>query len=86
MKYQLKQLVYLMIDNKVHSAEVISRALIENSELAATATTDFQRNFYLPFGHIYNENLESGAYYRTCHGIYPESALFATKEELLASL
>jgi len=69
-KFELKDLVYYMKENKVHSAPVRVRMYIDCTSSVHLALSD---------------GVE-GVRYKTCHGIYTEENLFHSKEELLASL
>lgn len=77
MKYALKQVVFCILDNKVHSAPALARTAVEN--LYGWESTRAQRETFMPFGN-------SGKYYATCHGVFPEEQLSASKEDLLRSL
>lgn len=78
MKYNLGQVIFYMKDNRVHSAEVLSRKQVENIKEDISFNVD-QYKLYTAFG-------LSGVTYSTCHGNVEEYDAFATKEELLASL
>jgi hypothetical protein len=75
-KYQIDQTIYYIQNNKIHSAPILSRIVIENKYIAHTAE---QKELFTPFG-------ESGIRYVTCHGIFKEKYVRASKEELLKSL
>ena len=77
MKYSLKQVVFCLQDNKVKSAQVLSRMVVENCH--STAHTKEQKEILQPFG-------ESVVKYSTCHGVFDENDLFADKQSLLESL
>lgn len=77
-KFELGQLVFYLMDNRVHSANVISRMCIENKDEAKACTKE-QDKFYMAFG-------KSTVSYSTCHGIVNEGSCFKTREELLSSL
>ena len=77
-KFEIDQLVFYMGDNKVCSAPILSRMCVENNPELNPANTE-QETMYRPFG-------ETRIRYKTIHGVYKEDVLFATKEELLASL
>lgn len=77
-KYELEQLVYYIKDNKLHSANVLARRVVENSKPHWARDAD-TRHLYAPWG-------ESGIEYRTCHGFYKEDKLYASKEDLAAAL
>lgn len=72
MKYELRQKIFYMTANKVHSAAVLGRTVVEFVEDMHGADVGI-------FG-------DEGTYYQTCHGVYDEAGCFATREELLASL
>jgi len=78
MKFELDQLVYYIENNKVHSAKVIARMKVENLH-PDWNSTKAQREAFTPFG-------SEGVFYSTCHNIYPENLLFASREELAQSL
>jgi len=78
MKYELGQVVYYMINNKVHSAKILARMLVENLH-DDWACTPEQKKLFTPFGH-------SSVHYATCHALLLESEVFASKDELFESL
>ena len=78
MKYELDQLIYYMEKNRVHSAKVVARQAVESVKTYDEMTTE-DMSFYAPWG-------KPGVWYKTCHGEYKEEDVFASKEELLASL
>ena len=71
MKYNLGQEIWYMMDNKAHSAMVLSRSMVEN------------KGGELP---VHKQFGEAGIRYATVHGIISESGAFASKQELLNSL
>lgn len=73
MKYALDQTIYYMEDNKVHSAPVLSRMLVEN------LNEEWSNKTFEQFG-------KSCVRYATCHGVYEEGSVFGSKEDLLRSL
>lgn len=75
--FDKKQIVYYMMKNTVHSAEVISRKYVDNPDTGVANTE--QEKFYNRFG-------ESGVWYSTTHGEFKESDLFETCELLLGSM
>ncbi len=77
-KFELDQTVFYLVDNSVRSAKISSRVVVENSH-DAWASTKEQKQSWQPFG-------PSEIRYATCHGILPQGKIFATKEELAASL
>lgn len=78
MKFELNQTIYYMRGNKVHSAPVNSRMVVENAH-EDWARTDEQKKSWMPFG-------EAGVFYFTCHGHVNEEEAFASREELLQNL
>jgi hypothetical protein len=79
MKYDLGQRLFFMANNKVCSQEVSSRAIIDNAK-DSLASTEAQIMTWTPFG-------KSGEYYSfPSFGVMPVDKVFASKEELLASL
>lgn len=72
-KFKLKDLIFYIRDNKVHSAPVLARRFVD--------CTDPQSN-----SDIYKRFGEPNISYSTCHGIVYEKEAFASKEELLKSL
>lgn len=77
-KFDLDQLIYYMHDNRIHSAPVVARMLIENAHDDWTSTPE-QRDFFTPFG-------KSCETYSTCHGLVSADEAYASKEDLVASL
>lgn len=77
-KYELDQVIYYFIDNKVHSAPVLSRCIIENLH-EDWITNKTQYSTFAAFG-------KSGVMYSTCHSTLNEYEVFASKEDLLESL
>jgi len=76
--FDLEQLIYYMLDNRVHSAPVLARMCVDNLH-ENWANTDKQKEVFTPFG-------KTGVYYATCHGIIPYRDAFGSKEDLLDSL
>lgn len=74
-KFGLGQLVYLMVHNKVHSAKVTSRTIIENALDEPSIVSPHTQ----PFG-------RSGVFYSVHSEEYEEHMLFASKAELLGSM
>lgn len=79
MKYELGQLIWFLKNNKVYSTKIFSRQLVENSTPAEKVYNDAQRNMHNAFG-------PDGVFYSTVFGTHKETEIFASKEELLASL
>ena len=79
-KFEIGQVIFYLMENRVHSAQVVSRVKVENQKDAdKIAHTPEQISFYKPFG----DEVEK---YSTCHGIIDGAKAFNSKEELLASL
>lgn len=70
--------IWYMMDNKVCSAPILATMQVENLH-NDWDSTPAQAETFIPFG-------KAGNYYATCHGVFNEDAVFATKDELLASL
>lgn len=77
MEYNLGETIYYLRENKVHSAEVLSRTAVENANNKPSNAV--QEKLFTPFG-------KARIQYGTSHGIIDESEAFASKVELLASL
>ena len=77
-KYNLEQVVYCMLNMKVHSAPILSRSFVENLHEDWSATKE-QRESFMTFG-------PNAIKYSTIHGVFAEADLFATKEDLTNSL
>lgn len=73
--FELGQLVYLMVANKVYSAKVTSRAIIENISDEVSIVNPNRT----PFG-------RSGIFYSVSGEEYEEHMLFPSKEDLLESM
>lgn len=78
MKYALEQTIFYIGDNKVRSAPILSRMVVENLHDDWSSNAD-QKELWLPFG-------SAKIVYNTCHGEVLESKAFASKEDLLNSL
>lgn len=72
MKYGLGELVWYMYENKVCSSKILSRILVDH----------YEEPIAYALHNIGKERRE----YLLCVGFYTEDLLFASKEELLASL
>jgi len=77
-KFALGQLVFFMCENRIHSAKVQSRKVVENAH-DGWASTEEQKGEWQPFG-------KSGIRYRTVGQTHIELDLFASREELLEAL
>jgi hypothetical protein len=74
----IEDLAFYMMDDKVHSAKITSKMIVENQH-EDWAYTPEQIRLCMPFG-------EAGTFYATTHGIFEEGKIFPTKEELINSL
>ena len=77
-KFALDQVVYVILDNRVHSAPVLSRMLEENQHPKWKATPE-QADFFQRFGNCRKM-------YATCHGEFGEDELFDSREALAAAI
>jgi hypothetical protein len=77
-KYELNQLVYYLKDNKIHSAPILSRCIVENLHDEWNSTHE-QEEFFCKFG-------KSAILYITCHGFFSEDKIFNSKEDLCKTL
>ena len=77
-KFALDQVVYVILNNRVHSAPVLSRMLVENQRPDWNATPE-QREFWQRFG-------VAGVKYATCHGEFHEEELFDSREALASAI
>lgn len=73
-KYMISSIVYYLKDNKINSASILSRMIIENVP-GFNAHTVEQKKFFNRFG-------KDCIKYATCHGEFFEDQLFASKDEL----
>jgi hypothetical protein len=71
-KYELGQKIYYLMDNRLHSAPVLSRIIVENQK------EDYD-SIFKQFGN-------ARILYATCHGEIDEKDAFASKEELADNL
>ncbi len=79
-KFKIGQEVYCILENRLHSAKILSRQFTENSEFGnKNACTQAQKETYQAFG-------PDEIKYSTIHGIFSEAELFATKEDLVKHL
>ena len=77
-KYKLGETVFYMIDNKPHSAPILSIMIVQNAH-EDWADTDVLRDLFTPFG-------KSRIVYATCHGQIDESECYASKREMYMKL
>lgn len=75
---QLGDLIFYIVDSKVHSAPLTSIMVVQNLH-DDWAHTDQQRQTWQPFG-------PAVVRYATVHGMFDARHCFVTREALLASL
>lgn len=73
MGHTVGTLIYYMIDNKLHSAPILSKMVVENLH------PDWDNNLFQPFG-------KTVTLYATCHGVLLEEQCYTSKELLLENL
>lgn len=76
--YELGADIYYFRDNRVHSAPVLARMIVDNLHEDWAHTAE-QKDLWTPWG-------KGGVYYRTCHGIFEHREVFGSKQELLDSM
>jgi len=77
-KLTLGQLAFYLMNNKVHSANIVSIKVVMNLHDDWCSNSEQQKAWQF-FG-------ESNITYRTVHGTMLENQIFASKEELLESM
>ena len=77
-KFELGQTVFFLRHNRIHSAPVLARMVVENHK-DDWASTKEQEKLYEPWG-------KTRTMYKTVHGERPEDLLFGSKEELVQDL
>ena len=78
MKYELKQVIYYLHNNKIHSSKVFSRKCVQNA-YDDKPYSPCQEWLIALWG-------ESGTFYSTQHGEVSEENAYASKEELINGL
>jgi hypothetical protein len=76
-KFKLDQVVFYLASNKIHSAKIQSRMIVENLH-DDWASTDTQKQMWQPWG-------PSAITYRTVDGEYSEDQLFESREALTST-
>ena len=66
-KFELGQTIYYMSDNKMHSAPVLARMIVENRDNGTMFGN--QAEMFQPFG-------EARVVYGTCHGLVNDDEVF----------
>lgn len=74
-KFDLEQTIYYVRNDRVHSAPVLARIIVENAH-DDWACTDAQKELFTPFG-------KGREAYATCHGFVPAEDAFASKQDLV---
>ncbi len=77
-KFDLEQTIYYIRNDRIHSAPVLARIIVENAK-EDWACTDAQKELFTPFG-------KGREAYATCHGFVPVEEAFASKQDLVDSL
>jgi hypothetical protein len=77
-KFDLEQTIYYMRENRIHSAPVLARMIVENLK-EEWANTNEQKRLFTPFG-------VACECYSTCHGLIQVDEAFGSKQDLVASL
>lgn len=77
-KFKLEQTIFYMHDNRVHSARVLSRMVVENLHDDWVCNKE-QESAFGPFG-------PSQIIYNTCHGLVTEANAYESKEALAEDL
>ena len=77
-KYELGELIYYMGNDRICSAPIMSRTLVDNEHNDWDATTE-QAQSFMPFG-------KAGIYYNTCHGIYTEDQVSTDPNDITTRL
>lgn len=77
-KFELDHVIYYIRNDRIHSAKVLARIIVENAH-DDWACTDAQKELFTPFG-------KSREAYATCHGFVPVEEAFASKQDLIDSL
>ena len=73
-KFDLEQLIYYIRNDRICSAPVLARVIVENAR-EEWACTDAQKNLFTPFG-------AGREAYATCHGVVSAEEVFGSKQDL----
>lgn len=73
-KYELEEVVFTIVGGKIYSAPVLSRSLTENHIVKCSNTEQTE---------AFHKLGESRIVYGTIHGVFDESLLFKSKEDLI---
>jgi hypothetical protein len=77
-KYSIGQMVFYLLDNKLHSAPILSIKEVKNDDSIHISTREQRQTFQI-FG-------PSGVEYATTHGVIAEKFLFTSKADLFKKL
>lgn len=77
-KFELDQTVYYIMDNRLHSAPVLSRMVVENLKPTWNSTKE-QADLFQRFG-------PCRVVYATVDGVHEEATLFESREALAAAI
>ena len=77
-KFNLEQTIYYIRNDRIHSAPVLARIIVENAH-DDWACTDAQKELFTPFG-------KAREAYATCHGLVPVEDSFGSRQDLVNSL
>jgi hypothetical protein len=78
-KYNLGQLVYYFVDNKIHSGGILSRSYVDNLLPKDEINTEQQKKIFALLG-------DEGILYTTIHDTFKENELFSSEEDLRKSI
>jgi hypothetical protein len=76
--FELMQTIYYIRDDRIHSAPVLARMIVENAHGDWTCTKE-QKDMFTPFG-------DAREAYATCHGLVPAEVAFGSRQDLIDSL
>jgi hypothetical protein len=76
--FDLDQTIYYIRNDRIHSAKVLARIIVENAHDDWNCTPE-QQQIFTPFGN-------SREAYATCHGLVPVNEAFGSRQDLVDSL
>lgn len=77
-KFDLEQTIYYIRNDRIHSAPILARIIVENAH-DDWACTDVQKELFTPFG-------PGREAYATCHGFVPTEEAYGSRQDLVDSL
>lgn len=77
-KFELNQLIFYVRNDRIHSAPVLSRMIVENAHENWVANKE-QSELFTTFG-------PAQEVYATCHGSVFADAAYASRQELIDTL